>query len=212
MLFLLEGKKMLGAFLSLVSGAVVAATPATPLPWFEFRDYPMKAFENKSEGVTQFQLLIAPDGKIADCAVTQSSGYEELDRTTCFLATKRVQFRPARGPNGQPTYGLYRSQAVWALPERTIPANPGPDLEVSLNKLPDGTAEPPVIKFAYAVDAQGRPSSCTVLPSSLKQPQVLVELGCKELLSKVSGQPVVGPAGQPVPAVKTAAVRFNAGS
>lgn len=203
---------MFGAVLSLVSGAVVAATPATPLPWFEFRDYPMKAFEKKQEGVTEFQLLIGPDGDIVDCSVTSSSGFEELDRTTCFLATKRVQFRPARGPNGEPVFGVYRSMALWALPERTIPAAGGPDLEVSLNKLPDGTKEPPVVKLAYSVDQRGNPSNCTVLPSSVQQPQVLVDLGCKELLARASGQAVVGPAGQPVPAVKTAAVRFNEGN
>ena len=203
---------MLGSSFALLASAVVAATPMTPLPWFEFSDYPMKAFEKKAEGVTQFELLIAPDGAIADCTVTATSGNAELDRTTCFLATKRAQFRPARGPEGQPAYGVYRSQAVWALPERTIAANPGPDLEVSLNKLPAGTAEPPVVKLAYAVDTQGRPSSCTLMPSSLKQPSVLVEVGCKELLDKMAGKPVVGPAGQPVPAVSSAAVRFNAGS
>lgn len=203
---------MLGVSLSLLAGAVVAATPVTPLPWFEFEDYPMKAFEKKAEGVAQFELLVAPDGSIASCTVTGSSGNEELDRTTCHLTRKRVQFRPARGPDGQPVYGVYRSQAIWALPERTIHANAGPDLEVSLNKLPAGTAEPPVVKLAYAVDAQGRPSSCTVMPSSLKQPQALVEVGCKELLTKMTGKAVVGPDGRPVPAVSTAAVKFNAGS
>jgi TonB family protein len=194
----------------LLAGAVVAATPITPLPWFEFEDYPMKAFEKKLEGVTQFELLVAPDGRIAGCTVTQSSGSAELDKTTCHLANKRVQFRAARGPDGQAVHGVYRSQAVWALPERTIKASPGPDLEVNLNKLPAGVGEPPVIKLAYAVDRQGKASSCTVMPSSVKQPEILVELGCKELLSKASG-PVVGPAGQPVAAVKTAAVRFNPG-
>ena len=201
---------MLGATLSLLAGTVVAATPLTPLPWFDFEDYPMKAFEKKAEGVTQFELLVAPDGQIANCTVTQSSGNEELDRTTCYLANKRVKFSPARGADGQATFGLYRSQAIWALPERTIAANPGPDLEVSLNRLPAGTAEPPVVKLAYAVDPQGRTSSCTLLPSSLKQPEVLVEVGCKELLDKMAGKPVVGPAGQAVPAVSTAAVRFKA--
>jgi TonB family protein len=194
----------------LFAGTVVAATPTTPLPWFEFEDYPMKAFEKKQEGVTKFELLVAPDGKIAECKVTESSGSAELDKTTCHLANRRVQFQAARGPDGQAVYGVYRSQAVWALPENVIKASPGPDLEVNLNKLPAGVAEPPVIKLAYAVDTQGKASSCTVMPSSLKQPDVLVELGCKELLSRDSG-PVVGPGGQPVPAVKTAAVRFNPG-
>ena len=198
--------------LSLIAGAVVAATPVTPLPWFEFEDYPMRAFEKKQEGVTVFELMVDPNGKIGKCNIVLSSGFEELDRTTCHLATKRVQFHPARGADGQPIYGIYRSQAVWSLPENDLPSSPGPDLEVSLNQLPAGTAQPPVVKLAYQVDAQGNVSSCTLMPSSVKQPSVLVELGCKELLSKAGGAPVVGPSGQPVPAVKTAAVRFNRGS
>ena len=200
---------MLSAVLSLVSGAVVAATPVTPLPWFEFKDYPMKSFEKKHEGVTRFELLVSPDGRIADCKVTSSSGHEELDKTTCFLASKRVEFRPARGDDGQPVWGIYRSQALWALPERAIDAPPPADLEISLNTLPEGAKEPPAVKLAYAVDQQGIPSSCTLMPSSLKQPQVLVELGCKELLKHEGGKPVIGPGGQPVPAVKTGSVLFN---
>lgn len=200
---------MLSAVLSLVSGAVIAATPMTPLPWFEFEDYPMKAFEKQSEGVTRFELLVAPDGSIADCTVTSSSGHEELDTATCHLATKRVQFRPARDANGQVVWGTYRSQAVWAIPEHQISAPPAPDLEVSLNKLPGDAKEPPAVKLAYAVDQQGNPSSCTVMPSSLQQPEVLVELGCKALLEHVKGKPVIGPAGQPVAAVATGAVLFT---
>lgn len=203
---------MFGAGLALLMGAVVAATPVTPLPWFEFKDYPMRAFERKQEGVTQFELLVAPDGSIANCTITGSSGHEELDRTTCHLATKRVDFQPARGSDGQAVYGVYRSLAVWALPDNVIPSSPGPDLEVSVNQLPAGTAQPPVVKLAYALDAQGRASSCTLLPSSLKQPEVLVELGCRELLSKASGTPVVGPGGEPVAVVKTAAVKFTPAS
>jgi len=198
--------------LTILAGAVIAATPVTPLPWFTFDDYPMKAFEKNQQGVTGFELLVAPDGSIADCRVTASSGSEELDKATCRLAGIRVRFAPARGPDGAPAFGVYRSQALWAIPDNKVTASVGPDLEVSLNQLPAGTAEPPVVKLAYAVDAQGKPSSCTVLPSSLKQPEVLVELGCRELLSKAGGAPVVGPSGQPVPAVKTAAVRFNKGS
>jgi TonB family protein len=199
--------------LSLLSGAVVAAKPLTPLPWFTFDDYPMRAFEKKLEGVTKFDLLVAPDGSIANCKVTQSSGHEQLDRTTCFLAGKRVKFVPAKDSDGRPAYGVYRSQAVWVLPERQmIDANPGPDLEVNLNHLPEGATEPPVVKLAYSVDVQGNPSSCSLMQSSQYQPQVLVDLGCKELLQSVPRSPVIGPAGQPVEAVKTGAVMFKTGS
>lgn len=204
---------MLGISLLLVAGGVVAATPITPEPWFDFaEDYPMKAFEKGIEGVTHFKLLVAPDGTVADCTVVQSAGYEEFDTTTCFLAQKRVRFRPARDAQGQAVFGEYRGEARWAMPERTIPAATAPDLEVSLNKLPEGAIEPAAVKLAYAVDQQGNPSSCTLMPSSLRQPPVLVELGCKELLEKAPREPVVGPAGQPVPAVRTGAVLFKAAS
>jgi TonB family protein len=210
----LEGTNMPAFLLPLISGAVVAATPATPQPWFEFKDYPMKAFEKSAEGVTRFELLIAPDGRIADCKVTSSSGNEELDKTSCFLASKRAKFRPARDADGRAVWGTYRTQALWALPEHKLISPPAPDLEVSLNQLPDGTKQPPAVKLAYAVDQQGNPSpgSCTLMPSSLPQPQVLVQLGCKELLERAPRAPVIDPAGQAVPAVKTGAVLFKTGS
>jgi TonB family protein len=204
---------MMSIALSLLANTVVAATPITPPPWYNFaEDYPMKAFERRWEGITEFQLLVAPDGAIANCKVTKSSGHDILDTQACFLAQKRVKFRPARGPDGRPVWGVYRSEALWALPNHTLPGGAGPDLEVSLNKLPAGATEPPAVKLAYSVDPQGNTSACTVMPTSLKQPSVLVDLGCKELLSREQGKPVIGPSGEPVAAVKTGAVKFNAGS
>ncbi|HUG45541.1 MAG TPA: energy transducer TonB [Sphingomicrobium sp.] len=203
---------MLSIAVSLLAGSVVAATPLTPRPWFEFRDYPMKAFEKQWEGVTRFDLLVAPDGKIADCKVTSSSGYEELDKTSCYLATKRVKFHSAKGPDGQPVWGVYRSQTIWALPERYIESPAPPDLEVSVNAFPEGVKQPPAVKLAYVVDQQGNPSSCTTLPSSLPQPDILVELACQALLAQVPRTPVIGPTGQAVPAVKTGAVLFKSDS
>ena len=198
-------------FLSLLSSAVVAATPVTPQPWFEFKDYPMDAFEKSWEGVTRFQLLIAPDGQVASCSVIGSSGHASLDEKTCFLATKRAKFSPAKGPDGSGAWGVYRSQALWVLPERTMHgANPGPDLEVSVAALPPGTAQPPVVKLAYAVDVQGNPSSCSLMRNAPAQPQSLVDVGCQQLLQEIGKQPVLGPSGQPVAAVKTAAVKFTA--
>jgi len=199
---------MLGIALML-AGSVVAATPATPLPWFEFRDYPMKAFEKNQEGITRFELMISPEGSIASCKITSSSGHEELDTTTCYLAQKRVKFRPARDSDGRAVWGVYRSQAAWATPDHQLSAPPAPDLEVTLNQLPADTIQPAAVKIAYSVDASGNRSSCTMMPTSLKQPQVLVDVACKQLLASEDHKPVIGPAGQPVPAVMTGAVLFK---
>ena len=198
--------------LSLLSSAVVAANPITPQPWFNFmEDYPMKAFERKWEGVTQFQLLVSPDGSVANCSVIKTSGHELLDTTACFLAQKRVRFTPARGPGGQTVWGVYRTEAKWALPEHQLAGYAAPDLEITLNQLPAGAVAPPAVKLAYSVDTQGNVSQCTLMPSSVRQPQVLIDLGCKELLSRENGKPVLGPSGQPVAAVKTGAVLFKPG-
>lgn len=204
---------MPGLLVSMLASSVIAATPTTPQPWFNFaEDYPMKAFENRWEGVTAFELLIAPDGQVSRCTVTKSSGHELFDARTCLIAQKRARFNPARASGGQPVWGVYRSEAVWALPEHKVNGTAGPDLEINLNKLPAGTTEPAAVKVAFAVDPQGKTSECTVMPTSLRQPQVLVEIGCKELLNRESGKPVIGPSGQPVSAVKSGAVRFKSPS
>src|SRR5689334_19762099 len=122
---------------------VTAAVPTGTLPWFEFHDYPMKAFEKHQEGVTRFDLLVDPRGRVANCTISRSSGYEELDKTSCSLASFRARFNPARAPTGEPVYGVYRTQAIWVIPEDSLPnTQPGPDLQISLNKLPEGTVNP----------------------------------------------------------------------
>lgn len=196
-------------FASLLVNAVIAAAPATPLPWYEFDDYPMKAFDRAYQGTTTFAVLVDPSGRPTDCSILKSSGHEELDRQSCWVAMRRVKFSPAISPDGQKSYGLYRTQVVWARPDQqAVQSDPGPDLEIMLNALPEGTKQPAAVKLAYFVDANGAPSSCTALPESQQQPKVLVDAACKAVLEKTGLQPVVAGSGK-VPAVKTAAVLFT---
>lgn len=190
---------------------VTAAVPTTKPPWFEFHDYPMKAFKKHQEGVTRFDLLVDPRGRVANCTVTESSGHEDLDKTTCSLASFRARFAPARGPDGEPAYGVFRSQAIWVIPEDSLPnTNPGPDLQVSINKFPEGTLTPPAVRLAYLVDAQGRISACSALRGAPAQPAALVDVACHELASRLPQRPAKTVDGQPVPAVRTAAILFKA--
>jgi len=198
-------------FVSLLAKAVIAAAPATPLPWFNMDDYPMKAFEKEWRGASVFEVLVTPDGKPADCTISKSSGYPELDKHTCFIAMHRARFTPARGPDGSPIYGTYRSVVMWHRPDQEkLQGEPGPDLEVSVQSLPEGTKQPPAVKLAYYVDAAGNPSSCTPLPDSKVQPKVLVDAACSQLFGKLPRSPVTAN-GAPVSAVKTAAVLFTVG-
>jgi TonB family protein len=199
-------------FLPLLLGSVVAATPTSPPPWFSFTDYPQKAFDKEWQGTTNFALLIAPDGRVAKCSILKSSGHELLDRETCRLARGRARFAPATGADGAPAYGVYRSQVVWARPDREgVNPDVGPDLELTVAQLPGGTKQPIGVMLAYMVDARGNPSSCTALPASRGQPQTLVDLACREWLSRAVRAPVTGPANEPVSAVQTAAVQFTPG-
>src|SRR5438874_2528781 len=194
---------------SLLVNAVIAATPATPLPWYTFDDYPQKAFDREWKGNATFEVMVAPDGKPVSCAITQSTGYDILDRTTCFIAMHRARFTPARGPDGGEVYGAYRSQVVWHRPDQEkLQREPGPDLEVTLAALPSGAKEPAAVKLAYFVDAAGNPSACTPLPDSKAQPQSLVDAACTQLFGKISRSPMIAN-GAAVPAVKTAAVLFT---
>ena len=194
---------------SLVAGAVIATTPTTPLPWFDLNDYPTKAFAREWQGVTNFAVIVGPDGRAADCQVTKSSGHEVLDRQACWVATKRARFTPAIGADGRPAYGVYRSQVVWQRPDRgALQRDLGPDLEISLNPLPAG-ATAPAVKLAYHVDTAGNPSACTPLPDSARQPPALVDAACQALFGQLSREPVTAK-GAAVPAVRTAAVKVTA--
>ena len=196
-------------FASLMLQSVIAAAPSTPLPWFNMDDYPMKAFEREWRGTTKFEVTVAQDGKPVGCTVTSSSGYEELDKHTCFIALHRARFTSARGPDGAPVHGIYRSQVAWHRPDQErLQGEPGPDLEVTVAALPSGAQEPPAVKVAYFVDAAGNPSACTVLPDSRAQPKPLLDAACTELFGKLPHAPVTAN-GAAVPAVKTAAVLFS---
>ena len=122
---------------SLLVNAVIAAAPATPLPWYTFDDYPQKAFDREWKGAATFDVLVAPDGSPTNCTITHSTGYDVLDRQTCWVAMHRARFTPARGPDGGPVYGIYRSQVVWHRPDQeSLQREPGPDLEVTIAALP----------------------------------------------------------------------------
>lgn len=201
----------MGLFASLLSASVIAAAPANPLPWFTFDDYPQKAFDREWKGNATFELLVAPDGKPAKCTITHSTGYDILDRTTCFIAMQRARFTPARGPDGGDVYGVYRSQVIWHRPDQDkLQGEPGPDLEVTIAALPSGAKDPPAVKLAYFVDAQGNPSACTPLPDSKVQPKPLLDAACAQLFGRIQRSPVTTD-GATVPAVRTAAVLFTVG-
>ena len=69
-------------------------------------DYPVEALRNGVEGVVSFRLQVGADGRVTGCAITQSSGSDLLDSTTCRLLSARARFSPARDRRGGAAAGV----------------------------------------------------------------------------------------------------------
>jgi len=190
----------------LAMSTVMAAAPTGPSTWYIGDDYPVQAFERRWEGATLFQLTVDPSGKPVNCTIEQSSGHELLDKRACSIAMKRARFMQALGSGGTPAYGVYRTRLNWAIdPAYFAQSEIGPDFEVSLSKMPDGSTGPVSIKYAVEVDAAGNPVACNAFPGS---PLVLSELGCAKI--KQDFRKTVSTAdGRTVAAVQTAWITFS---
>jgi len=97
--------------------AVKAQPRGKPQSWLSTDDYPSAALREGVEGVTGYQLTIDPEGRIADCQVTSSSGSKVLDDTTCRLLTRRARFKPAQDTSGNPVGDTYSGRTRWQIPQ-----------------------------------------------------------------------------------------------
>lgn len=83
---------------------------------FSTDDYPPEAWRNGEQGTVAVKLTVGPDGKVADCIVTHSSGSPSLDVQTCRILWTRAQFSPARDAEGNPVRDTYNQRIRWELP------------------------------------------------------------------------------------------------
>jgi len=84
--------------------------------WITTEDYPSTALRQNLQGVVVVSAMIGTDGKVRSCVVTQSSGSQLLDDTTCRLYTKRAHFTPARDADGNPTTAQHSDRFRWQIP------------------------------------------------------------------------------------------------
>jgi len=80
-------------------------------------DYPAAAIRGEEQGTTRFRLAIGPDGRVANCTVTGTSGSSALDRATCTIMQKRARFTPARDSSGNAVGDSVSSAIRWVLPD-----------------------------------------------------------------------------------------------
>lgn len=101
---------------------VEPATPqGSPGQWVTAEDYPATALRAGHEGVTSFILTIDPQGVVADCQISGTSGDTALDDMTCKLLRQRARFAPARDKRGKSVTSAWRSRIRWAIPANEPP-------------------------------------------------------------------------------------------
>ena len=124
------GDRILAAGLILWLAATAAAAAAEPpvrarsaqalATLFSDEDYPSDAIRNGEQGIVAFRLAVGPDGRPSGCTVTDSSGSESLDSTTCRLLMERPSFEPARDSKGKAVADAVAGRIVWRLPADTM--------------------------------------------------------------------------------------------
>ena len=79
-------------------------------------DYPSDALTREESGTTAFRLDVGPDGRVANCTITSSSGSKSLDATTCRLMRSRARFTPATNSSGAKVADSVSSRIRWQIP------------------------------------------------------------------------------------------------
>ncbi|MDB5688540.1 MAG: energy transducer TonB [Sphingomonas bacterium] len=97
------------------------ASPASPRgnpgSWVTSDDYPSRALREEKEGVTGISFDIMPDGRVANCQVTSSSGTPELDQATCTNFVRRARYKAAVDDAGKPMQTSASQRVRWEIPK-----------------------------------------------------------------------------------------------
>jgi TonB family protein len=196
--------------------AAAAQAPALLGRWVTSEDYPAAALRAGEQGRVGFRVTVGPDGRPADCAITQSSRSAILDSTTCRLIVRRGRFSPARDSAGRPAAGTWEGSYRWEI----LPPAPSPALAAIAARPNDpgswvANADYPVAAlrnheqgvtgFTLTVGADGLPTACAVTMSSGSAS--LDEATCKLMMERSRFTPAKDEAGESV--VGTWASRFR---
>lgn len=97
-------------------GGIGRATPAVQIAGsIGPEDYPEEALRRRATGTVYMRFVVAPNGRVTECAVTRSSGSPALDETTCRLIVRRFRYRPARDGTGRPVRYVFRGDFLWDM-------------------------------------------------------------------------------------------------
>jgi hypothetical protein len=192
-----------------LAAAAQLSAPEPKFVWFNLYDTPFGFFGGSSATVF-VRLNVRPDGTVHSCTVEESSGYPWIDGYTCELSRRRARFRPAISESGGAAYGVYRLPITWAMHD-AVRKRSTADLVLTVAALPKGVRSPATVRLMFAVDEQGRLSSCAAEPSRdvPKANLLLVPLACEQLMKTYKAIPARDSAGKLVRSIQDGSVEFN---
>jgi hypothetical protein len=198
-----------------------AAQLSAPVPkdltkWFYADDVP-DYLVAKGNGLwfVKVGIGISPDGALTGCQIEGSSGIPKLDAFTCRTILKRAKFVPASSVNGSPTFGVYRTSIKWSVADAPWDDSnfSDPDVEVQVQNLPPAVKSPTLVRVMFAVDQAENIGSCLADPSEdlehIDNNPALVPIACDQVVKHYKPVPAKDAAGNVVPSVQDALVRFT---
>ncbi|MCK9541487.1 MAG: energy transducer TonB [Novosphingobium sp.] len=78
-------------------------------------NYPPRALREEREGRVGVRVTIGPDGRVAGCSVTASSGSSDLDEAACNGMSRYARYNPALDDAGNPTTGSATTAIVYRI-------------------------------------------------------------------------------------------------
>ena len=78
-------------------------------------NYPSAALRKEIEGTVGVRVVVGPDGRVAGCSVTGSSGSGDLDSAACDGMQRYAKFEPALDAGGNPTSGSFSTRIVYKI-------------------------------------------------------------------------------------------------
>jgi len=195
----------------LIASQLVGARPIPNEMWFANIDPPSSVRESDDVVQTVTQTLVDKNGKVVGCRVEEKSKQPKADAFACAAIIKLGKFRPGHWSDGTPVPSIFRYTFTFNADED---AKPTGDLELSVDRLPDGARSSVLLTLDYAADADGKISDCADAPqpglaNTKADDPGLVTLACTQLVKNWQPFTVLDEAGKPTRSVQNAYVVIN---
>ena len=209
-------RKMLLLMMGVLGFVASPSLAETTAPSFDRRSLnmltsgPLSASADRvSAFAVTVDLWVDPSGKIYKCSSSLFAG--EINKVDEVCASyEQVKLVPAKNHEDEPTFGrlitMLKIVSHGQKNEREVRnATTSPDVEIVLNKFPEGSDGPYNLSLDVAVDEQGNVAECDGSPEIA---EVLKKIVCSRIEDGNFGV-MTSQSGQAVPYVTNLSARFT---